>query len=162
MTVPFAAAQPEEKRKEPGQQEEEAYDWNGCRILLAEDNEMNREIACELLVGLGAQVTAAVNGAEAVRLFAESAPYEYDVILMDMQMPELDGCGAASAIRALHRADAASILIIAVTANAFAEDVERTRRAGMNDHVPKPLDFAQLSRVMQKWQKRGGQQGGEN
>ena len=61
-------------------------------ILVAEDNEMNREIACELLVGLGAQVTAAVNGAEAVRLFAESAPYEYDVILMDMQMPELDGC----------------------------------------------------------------------
>ena len=162
VTVPFAAAQPEEKRKEPGQQEEEAYDWNGCRILLAEDNEMNREIACELLVGLGAQVTAAVNGAEAVRLFAESAPYEYDVILMDMQMPELDGCSAASAIRALHRADAASILIIAVTANAFAEDVERTRRAGMNDHVPKPLDFDQLSRVMQKWQNRGGQQGGGN
>ena len=95
----------------------------GKRVLLAEDYEMNLEIATELLKLAGAQVTQARNGQEAVERFAQSQPGEFDVILMDMNMPVLDGCGAAAAIRAMDRPDAASVPILAVTANAFAEDV---------------------------------------
>lgn len=82
-------------------------------------------------------------------MFRTCAPFAVDAILMDMQMPEMDGCQAASAIRALDRADA-GVPIIAVTANAFAEDIDRTTKAGMNDHISKPIDSALLSEVLQK------------
>ena len=121
----------------------------GKRVLLAEDYEMNLEIATELLKLAGARVTQARNGQEAVERFAQSQPGEFDVILMDMNMPVLDGCGAAAAIRAMDRPDAASVPILAVTANDFAEDVAATAQAGMNAHIAKPIDMRQLAGVLQ-------------
>ena len=116
----------------------------GQTILVAEDNELNMEIVTELLTMSGVQVIGAANGAEAVEKFQRAAPYSVDAILMDMQMPVLDGCGAARAIRRLDRPDAAVVPIVAVTANAFAEDVDRTTAAGMNAHVSKPIDMDRL------------------
>ena len=114
-----------------------------------------------MLRQFGARVLTAVNGAEAVRVFEAEPPYSVDAILMDMQMPEMDGCQAAAAIRALNRPDAAAVPIIAVTANVFAEDIDRTTKAGMNDHISKPINGAVLRRTMQKliaaWDAARGQ-----
>lgn len=136
--------------------------WEGKKILLAEDNEMNMEIGWELLTMQGAQVEKAWDGQEAVEVFEASAPGEFDLILMDMQMPRMDGCQAARAIRALDRPDAAAIPIIAVTANAFAEDLAATMAAGMNAHVSKPLDFSLLGETFCKLlrEKNDGQKNG--
>lgn len=123
---------------------------NGKKILLAEDNEINMEIACELLSMYGARVVKAWNGREAVELFSGSQESEFDVILMDMQMPEMDGCEAARMIRRMKRADAKKIPILAVTANAFAEDLSATSAAGMNAHISKPIDFNLLCRTLRK------------
>ena len=131
--------------------DESDFDWSGRTILVAEDNEINREIITEILHQFGAQVLTAINGAEAVRLFLAASPCSIDAILMDMQMPEMNGCQAAHAIRGSGRADAQEVPIIAVTANAFAEDIARTTEAGMNDHVSKPIDGRQLKQVMQTW-----------
>ena len=120
----------------------------GLRVLLAEDNEINMEITAELLSAHGAEITQAWNGRQAVELFRRSDPFAFDVVLMDMQMPELDGCQAARAIRALDRPDAASVPIVAVTANAFAEDMAETTAAGMDAHVSKPIDFETLRRTL--------------
>lgn len=127
----------------------------GTRILLAEDNELNREIVKELLSLSGLAITCAVNGQEALELFAKDPPGTYDLILMDIQMPVLDGYGAARAIRGLAetggRPDAAAVPIIALTANAFADDVYRAKQAGMNEHVTKPLDLSRLLDIMHRW-----------
>ena len=88
------------------------------------------------------------NGREALEVFEQSQPFGIDAILMDMQMPEMNGCEAAKAIRALDRADAQSVPIIAVTANAFAEDIAATAAAGMNAHVSKPIDFEVLKQTL--------------
>lgn len=127
-----------------------SFDWAGRKILVAEDNDLNREIITEILEEMGAEVIPAVNGAEAVRTFMAAPVYSIDAILMDMQMPEMDGCQAASTIRGLGREDAEKVPIIAVTANAFAEDIARTTQAGMNDHVSKPIDMALLGQILQK------------
>ena len=151
VTIPLQAITAQEVPEQehlPGQ--EETFDWSGRTVLLAEDNELNREIATELLGELGARILPAENGEEAVRVFSETLPYEVDVILMDMQMPVMDGCQAAEAIRNLNRPDAATVPIIAVTANAFSEDIARTTKAGMNAHVAKPLDILVLTQTMQK------------
>ncbi len=111
----------------------------GCRILVAEDNPLNMEIAVELLHMAGAEVECAVNGQEAVELFEESTPGYYDAVVLDMQMPVLDGCGAAEAIRRMERPDARIVPIAALTANTLAEDVARTAHAGMNVHLAKPV-----------------------
>ena len=124
-------------------------------ILVAEDNELNREIITELLLQLGARVRTAVNGEEAVQAFLISAPYSIDAVLMDMQMPVMDGCQAAQAIRRLPREDAGTAPIITVTANAFAEDIARTTQAGMNDHISKPIDPGILKRTLQKYLGEG-------
>ena len=116
----------------------------GVKILLAEDNELNMEIATELLKEQGAQITPAVNGAEALKLFKESSQGTFDVILMDVMMPVMDGLEAAKAIRALKREDAGTIPIIALTANAFFEDVKKCRDAGMNAHLSKPIDMRKM------------------
>ena len=137
----------ETRKTEPS---EDSFDWSKRRILLAEDNELNREIATEILRQFGAQVLAAADGAEAVRIFRAQPPYSVDAILMDMQMPEMDGCQAAETIRRMDRPDAGGVPIIAVTANAFAEDIDRTTKAGMNDHVSKPIDSEVLRQTMQK------------
>ena len=117
---------------------------NGKRILLAEDNLVNMEIATEILSMNGVTVVQAWNGEEAVERFKDSQPFEFDAILMDMQMPQMDGCEAARHTRALSRPDAARIPIIAVTANAFAEDISATTAAGMDAHISKPIDFSRL------------------
>ena len=131
-------------------QREQPFDWSGWKVLLAEDNELNMEIATEILTMCGAEVLSASNGAEVVHLFSAAAPYSIGVILMDMQMPEMDGCEAARIIRSMNRPDAQWVPIIAVTANAFAEDIDRTTKAGMNGHVSKPIDFHLLGQVLQK------------
>ena len=116
----------------------------GRHLLLAEDNEMNMEIAAEILEMNGALVTKAWNGQEAVEAFAQSPVGFFSVILMDMQMPVMDGCEATRQIRKMERPDATSVPIIAVTANAFADDISRVMEAGMNAHLAKPVDFTQL------------------
>ena len=120
----------------------------GKRVLLAEDNALNMEIAVAILTMNGLEVIQAKNGAEAVEMFRQSLPHTIHAILMDMQMPVMDGCTAARAIRAMDRPDAASVPIIAVTANAFAEDIAKTTEAGMDGHISKPIDFAVLSRTL--------------
>ena len=122
----------------------------GARVLLAEDNELNMEIATEMLTMNGMEVVQAYNGAEAVALFQSMAPCSFDAILMDMQMPEMDGCEAARAIRLLDKPDAKTIPIVAVTANAFAEDIAKTTEAGMNGHISKPIDFAVLCKTLEE------------
>ena len=126
------------------------YSLEGKRILVAEDNELNMEIAVEFLSMLGAAAIQAWNGQEAVEKFEASQVGMIDAVLMDMQMPVMDGCEACRRIRALQRADARTVPIIAVTANAFAEDVARTTEAGMNAHISKPIDFKLLCEVLSK------------
>lgn len=113
----------------------------GRHILLAEDNELNREIVIELLGITGASLEAAENGQKAVELFAASPDGYYDLILMDVQMPVMNGYEATRAIRAMERADAAAVPIFAMTANAFSEDIKKSQDAGMNAHISKPLDI---------------------
>ena len=126
----------------------EAEVLRGARVLLAEDNEINMEISTELLSGAGVEVIQAWNGREALDAFAASEPGSIDAILLDMKMPEMDGCEAARAIRALDRDDAHDVPIVAVTANAFAEDVAATTAAGMDAHVSKPIDFTVLCHTL--------------
>lgn len=125
-------------------------DLNGFTVLVAEDNEINMEIAVEILRERGIEVIQAWDGAEAVEEFEKSEPGAVDAILMDMQMPVMDGCEAARTIRALNRPDAGTVPIIAVTANAFAEDVAMTTEAGMNAHISKPIDFDVLYSTLNK------------
>lgn len=122
----------------------------GARLLLCEDNEINMEIAKEILLSFGAEVYEAKNGREALNEFKSSEEGFYDIILMDMQMPVMDGCEASRRIRALDRADSMSIPIIAVTANAFAEDIAAQKAAGMDDSVLKPIDFRILKETLEK------------
>ena len=123
----------------------------GKRVLLVEDNELNREIAVELLEMQGLQVEAAENGKSAVELFVRSAPGYYDVVLMDIQMPVMDGYEATAAIRALPRQDVVRIPILALTANAFVTDVGKAKNAGMNDHITKPINLEVLFATLYKW-----------
>lgn len=126
-------------------------DFSDKRILLAEDNELNREIAVEIIGMTGVQIECAANGKEAVDLFQSKPEGYYDLIFMDIQMPVLDGYQASAAIRETDRRDAGTIPIIAMTANAFTEDILASRRAGMNEHITKPLDFGELMRCMEAW-----------
>ena len=108
------------------------------------------ELAVEMLTLNGLEVSQAWNGREAVEQFAASQPFFFHAVLMDMQMPEMNGCEAAKRIRAMDRADAGSVPIIAVTANAFAEDIASTTAAGMDMHIAKPIDFRYLFQVLSK------------
>lgn len=115
-------------------------DFAGRRILLVEDNEINMEIARTLLEFRNASVDGACNGQQAVEMFRSSPPNHYDAVLMDVRMPVMDGIAATQSIRGLNRADAATVPILAMTANAFAEDIEQSRKAGMNEHLAKPIE----------------------
>lgn len=112
----------------------------GIKVLLVEDNDLNMEIAEFFLQDMGAQVLKAWNGKEAVDLFAASAPGEIELIMMDIMMPVMNGLEAVKHIRAMDRPDAKNVVILAMTANAFSDDVERSRQAGMNEHLSKPLN----------------------
>lgn len=127
------------------------YDFKGKRILLVEDNELNREIAEELIGATGASVESAEDGVQAVKKFKESAEGYYDLILMDVQMPHMDGYEATRCIRALGRSDAQKVPIFAMTANTFAEDVQKSREAGMNAHISKPLDIRAVYKQMNRY-----------
>ena len=127
------------------------YDFKGKRILLVEDNELNREIAEELIGATGASVESAEDGVQAVKKFKESAEGYYDLILMDVQMPHMDGYEATRCIRALGRSDAQKVPIFAMTANAFAEDVQKSREAGINAHISKPLDIRAVYKQMNRY-----------
>ena len=118
--------------------------YQGMRILLAEDNELNAEIVITLLSEQGFLLEHAENGADCVAKLEQAEPGYYDFILMDVQMPQMNGYEAARAIRGLSDPHKAEIPIIAMTANAFEEDKNRAFEAGMNAHVPKPFDAAKL------------------
>lgn len=125
-----------------------SVDLHGMTILVAEDNEINMEIATMVLEESGATVVQAANGRLAVEAFAASGPGDIDAILMDLMMPEMGGIEAALAIRAMDRPDAADVPIIAATANAYQEDVDKVLAAGMNAHVAKPLEVDKLLRLL--------------
>ena len=136
--------------------DEKTYDFSGKHVLLAEDNETNREIAVALLgSATGAKIDEAENGQKAVELFAKSENGYYDLILMDIQMPKMDGYEATRNIRAMQRPDAATVPIFAMTANAFAEDEEKSRQAGMNAHLSKPLETSAVLAAMNEVFDRG-------
>lgn len=113
-------------------------------VLVVEDNDLNREIAVELLKMKGIKSETAVNGEEALAMFQATKPYTYDLILMDLQMPVMDGAQATREIRMLDREDARDIPIVAMTANAFAEDIAQCKEAGMNAHLGKPIEVENL------------------
>lgn len=131
--------------------EEKHTDLQGKRILLVEDNQLNREIAMEILNMQGLCVETAVNGKEAVEMFKQSTVGKYDAILMDIQMPVMNGYEATEAIRAFKREDANTIPIFALTANAFITDIVKAQNAGMNGHIAKPIDVEILIKTLQKW-----------
>jgi CheY-like chemotaxis protein len=121
---------------------------SGRKILLAEDQELNAEIATDFLEMTGAEVEWAKDGSEAVEMMSASPDGYYSLIFMDVQMPNMNGYEATKAIRAMDRQYAKEIPIVAMTANAFAEDVQKCRKAGMNEHVTKPVDVEVLARVL--------------
>lgn len=125
--------------------------YHGKRILLVEDNELNSEIAVEFLTSVELEVETAKNGQIAVEMVKDHSEHYYDLIFMDMQMPVMDGCQAARAIRGLEMEYVKMLPIVAMTANAFADDMEKTRRAGMNGHLSKPIDMDLLSQTLNKW-----------
>ncbi len=129
----------------------EQEDFTGKRVLLAEDNALNAEIAIEILGMASLTVEHAEDGQQALSMFRDHEPGYYDLIFMDIQMPGMNGYEATRAIRALDRPDASEIPILAMTANAFTEDVKAALSAGMNGHIAKPLDFGQLSQALRKW-----------
>ena len=148
ITLPFEIA-PEQQPERPDESAaEEAKSIRGLCLLLVEDNDLNAEIAQTMLEDEGAQVTVAENGKRAVERFQSSPPGTFDAILMDVMMPVMDGLAATRAIRALDRTDAASIPILAMTANAFKEDAEKCFAAGMNAHLTKPLRPEEMVRAI--------------
>ena len=148
IRVPFKIDLDADKREEQKDVSENSI--KGLHILLAEDNELNMEIAEFVLQNEGADVTKAWNGQEAVELFRNSKPGEFNVILMDIMMPVMNGYEATKMIRSLDREDAKEIPIIAMTANAFTEDRIRAKEAGMDEHVAKPVDVELLIKVIHK------------
>ena len=148
IQVPFKIDPDADKREEQRDVSEKSI--KGLHILLAEDNELNMEIAEFVLQNVGADVTKAWNGQEAVELFRKSEPGGFDTILMDIMMPVMNGYEAAKKIRSLDREDAKTIPIIAMTANAFTEDRLKAKESGMNEHIVKPLDVELLIKVIHK------------
>ena len=148
IRVPFKIDPDADKREEQKDVSEKSI--KGLHILLAEDNELNMEIAEFMLQNEGADVIKAWNGQEAVELFRKSEPGEFDVILMDIMMPVMNGYEATKMLRSLNREDAKTIPIIAMTANAFTEDRIRAKAAGMDEHVAKPVDVESLIKAIHK------------
>ena len=128
----------------------EVPDLQGKNILLCEDNELNREIAIALLSDKGMTVVSAEDGRQGLTLFEDSAPGAFDAILMDIRMPVMDGIEATRAIRALSRPDAQTIPIIAMTADAFADDIQRCLDAGMRAHLAKPINPSLMFEVLRQ------------
>ena len=147
INVSFPLTEPEEENVSGGEDE---ISFNGKRALLVEDNMINMEIAQMLLEQAGFLIETAENGKIALEMTEASEPGYYDVILMDIQMPVMDGYTAARAIRSLPDAGLAGIPIIAMTANAFQEDIKKAVEAGMNGHIAKPLDIPNMKATLQQ------------
>nr|WP_256444096.1 response regulator [Blautia sp. MSJ-19] len=124
---------------------------NGKKVLLVDDNELNREIAEFMLIDMGISVVQARNGKEAVELFEETDSYTFDFILMDIMMPVMNGLDAAREIRNMKREDAKTIPIIALSANAYIEDIQSSINAGMNEHLTKPVEIEMLRNTLEKF-----------
>lgn len=156
VTIPFGIDLTEEKEEvlKENQDKQEKEPLQGMQILLAEDNELNMEIAEFLLENAGARVTKAYNGQEAVQLYEASEPGTYDAVLLDIMMPVMDGCQAAHMIRKADRTDAETIPILAMTANAFADDRKKSYDAGMNEHLTKPLETDKVIKTLAKYYHR--------
>ena len=148
IRVPFKIDMEADRREEQKEVSEKSI--KGLHVLLAEDNELNMEIAEFVLRNGGTNVTKAWNGQEAVELFKQSEPGGFDAILMDIMMPVMNGYEATKMIRSMDRADAKTIPIIAMTANAFTEDRLKAKEAGMNEHIAKPVDVELLIKVIHK------------
>lgn len=153
VDLPFVINRTPEKAVEASADAEEC-DICGMSILLVEDNELNTEIAQTLLEHDGALVTTAANGKEALELFQAKPAGAFDAILMDVMMPEMNGYEATRAIRLCDKPDAAEVPIIAMTANAFTEDVARAKESGMNDHLSKPIEIEKLKATLAKYRVR--------
>ena len=149
VTIPFEIAEESDIRSE--NRELEQCNLSGVQVLLVEDNELNMEIAETFLKDVGAIVTKAFNGQQAVYTFSKAPDGTFDVILMDVMMPVMDGYEATRRIRSLNKLDAKTIPIIAMTANAFIEDVEESRKAGMNEHISKPLDIGKVKATIARY-----------
>ncbi|MCR5259426.1 MAG: response regulator [Desulfovibrio sp.] len=146
---------------EDGEPAEERPSLDGLRVLMAEDQPINAEIAVAILEEAGARVDHAEDGAVAARRFRESAEGWYDVVLMDLRMPHMDGIAAARAIRAMERSDAGAVPIIALTADAYAEDARRCLEAGMNAHMAKPIDVKLLLRKLAELRRQRPDESGK-
>ncbi|MBE5901381.1 MAG: response regulator [Lachnospiraceae bacterium] len=146
-----AAGKVSEDKEKESHKDKKKVRFDGKRILVVEDNKLNREIICEILKLRGIQVEEAENGQEGVVQFETHEPGYYDMILMDIQMPVMNGYEATEEIRNHERQDGKTIPIIAMTANAFAEDVEAAKQAGMNEHMAKPIDMRRLIDVFKKY-----------
>ena len=136
--------------------EEEETSIEGMKILLVEDNDLNLEVAQYILEDAGAEIIVARNGLESVELFEQSESDSFDVILMDVMMPVMDGLTATKRIRKLKRKDARTVPVIAMTANVFNEDIIAAKEAGMNEHIAKPLDFDKLIHTLAKYFLKNG------
>ena len=150
FTIQFPLSEVKEVEEEKVAEEEENYDFTGKRVLLVEDNDLNLEIAETILGMVGCEVEAAKNGQEAVDKFMETPVHHYDVILMDIRMPIMDGFEATKLIRTSEKEDARTVPIIALSANAFDEDTKKSIDAGMNGHLAKPIDMKHLYKVLNK------------
>lgn len=126
-------------------------DFSGHRVLIVEDNDLNMEIALEFLQSLGVVCEGAENGRRAVEMFNASAPGHYEMILMDVRMPVMNGYEATREIRRLEREDARQIPIVAMTADAFSSDIKMALNAGMNEHLSKPVSIERLQEVLEQW-----------
>ncbi len=146
----FAIKQ-EEKEEETEKPQYPFGNFEGKRILLVEDNSLNREIATVLLEETGAVVEEAENGLVAVNMVKNSSPGYYDLVFMDIQMPVMNGYDSTRHIRALERPDIKSMPIIAMSANAFAEDIKLCKESGMNEHIAKPIDFGKVLEILEKY-----------
>ena len=135
------------------EEENNSDDFSGVKILVAEDNEINAEIITELLDSIGIKCVIAEDGLEALRVFTEESPDEFDMIFMDIQMPIMDGYESARRIRASNNTRAKSIPIIAMTANAFEDDVKASMASGMNAHISKPIDFERLKSIIKSFRR---------
>lgn len=148
FTVVLPAERAAVEKECTSQPENTHTDISGLRVMLVEDNEINREISQYMLEEAGAEIVNAENGKEAVELFAASPIGGFDCILMDVMMPVMDGLEATRIIRNMERKDAKTVPIIALSANAFAEDTQMAKEAGMNEHLSKPLDMEAVLRVI--------------
>ena len=145
--------QDEAKQTQPAVEQEllpkqQEHDFTGRRLLLVEDNDLNREIACMMLCKYGFDLETAENGREAVDMVAASAPGYYDLVLMDIQMPIMDGHEATKRIRALENKELARVPIVAMTANAFDEDRKAAKECGMNGFISKPINMQEVLKAL--------------